>query len=116
MGKTRILTKALIGAMLMASLGEANPKLPKGVVLPEGVVLPDDFELPAGIVIPEGFVITQDMVDQYIRYMENQKNGGSKGEDEGGWFKELASGHENVNLQMNVKKMDTAAANEEAGF
>jgi len=50
--------RVLLGTVLMASLSEAKPKLPKGVVLPEGVVLPDDFELPAGIVIPEGFVIT----------------------------------------------------------
>jgi len=50
--------RVLLGAILVSSLGEAKPKLPKGVVLPEGVVLPDDFELPAGIVIPEGFVIT----------------------------------------------------------
>ena len=58
MSKARQMKRVLLGAALLASLGEAKPKLPKGVVLPEGVVLPDDFELPPGIVIPEGFVIT----------------------------------------------------------
>ena len=63
--------------------------------LPDGVELPDDFELPAGIEIPPGFEITEEMVRQYLKYMESQ-NSGSENEtkatpltgDE--WFKQLA--------------------------
>jgi len=68
---SRKLNKVILCTAALTVIGAAKAKLPKGVVLPEGVELPDDFELPAGIVIPEGFVITQDMVDQYFRYMEN---------------------------------------------
>jgi len=85
------------------------------VVLPPGVVVPDDFELPDDIVIPEGFVITQDMVDQFMRYMQNEQNDAAEEEDDL-WFKQLSSSHENTNLQMNVQKIDTAGANEEALF
>ena len=89
----------LVTTVMLAGPSEAaKSKLPKGVVLPEGVELPDDFELPAGIVIPEGFVITQDMVDQYIRYMENKANGSSDSSGDNAWFKQIATGHENANL------------------
>ena len=77
-------------------------KLPKSVVLPPGVEVPDNFELPDGIVIPEGFVITQEMVDQYMKYMEARKNGEAAQAEEDLWFKELASSHANANLQMSV--------------
>lgn len=49
--------------------------------------------------------------------MDKKKNGDSdEKEDEDLWFKQLAENHPNSNLQMNVIKMDTAAANEESQF
>jgi len=89
----------LIATSLIVIVNQATgAKLPKGVVLPPGVVVPDDFELPAGINIPAGFVITQDMVDQYVRYMETQEKGGAGKTEEDLWFKQLASNHANTNL------------------
>ena len=90
-------------------------QLPDGVILPEGVELPDNFKLPEGIEIPEGFEITEDMIQQYLKYLEDQEDGENEmGGDQ--WFKQLASDHPNANLQMNVKKVDTASANEQAEF
>ena len=44
--------------------------LPEGLRLPPGVELPEDFALPEGLVIPEGFEITEEMINQYLKYME----------------------------------------------
>lgn len=84
--------------------------------MPEGVELPEDFKLPEGLEIPKGFEITEDMVKQYLKYLEDSKEG--KEDEMGGdqWFKQLAADHPNANLQMNVKKVDTASANEESEF
>lgn len=115
----RVLTALVVGAGLFADSTIAAFKLPKGVVLPEGVVIPDDFELPKGLVIPEGFIVTQDMVDQFIKYMENKKKNpeaADSQEDDDLWFKQLAKNHPNANLQMNVQRIETAAANEESEF
>ena len=114
----RVLTALIVGACLIADSTLAAPKLPKGVVLPEGVVVPDDFVMPKGLQIPEGFVITQDMVDQFVKYMENKKKNPEEEsqEDEDLWFKQLAKNHPNANLQMNVQRIETAAANEESQF
>ena len=112
-----ILTSTAATCLLSAGAQAKKNKLPKGVILPPDVVVPDDFELPDGINIPEGFEITQDMVDQYIRYMDKKKKGEKDDKsDDKLWFKQLAENHPNSNLQMNVIKMDTAAANEEAQF
>ena len=113
----RLILTIATGACLLSGAALAKPKLPKGVILPPGVVVPDDFELPEGISIPAGFEISQDMVDQYVKYMDKKKNGDSdEKDDEDLWFKQLATNHPNSNLQMNVIKMDTAAANEESQF
>lgn len=115
----RKLTLTSVAAICLLGTGALakKNKLPKGVILPPDVVLPDDFELPDGIQIPEGFEITQDMVDQYVKYMEKKKKGEKdNSSDNKLWFKRLASDHPNSNLQMNVIKMDTAAANEESKF
>ena len=90
-------------------------QLPDGVTLPDGVELPDNFKLPDGIEIPEGFEITEDMVQQYLKYLEDSEDSEKEiGGDQ--WFKQLANEHPNANLQMNVKKVDTASANEQAEF
>jgi len=111
----RLILTIATGACLLSGAAQAKPKLPKGVILPPDVVVPDDFELPEGISIPAGFEISQDMVDQYVKYMDKKNNGASdEKDDEDLWFKQLAQNHPNSNLQMNVIKMDTAAANEES--
>ena len=67
------------------------------MTLPEGVELPDNFKLPAGIKIPEGFEITEDMIQQYLKYLEdNSEDAEPLAGDQ--WFKELAADHPNANL------------------
>ena len=91
-------------------------KLPKGVTLPDGVVLPKDFELPKGLEIPEGFVITQEMIDQYMAFLDGETIDGQEPMTGDQWFKQLASEHPNSVVQMNVQKVDAAGANEESEF
>jgi len=74
MQKIKLLTLVIAAGACLLSPAAAS-KLPKSVVLPPGVVVPDDFELPPGINLPEGFVVTQDMVNQYLKYMESKKSG-----------------------------------------
>ena len=91
-------------------------QLPDGVKLPEGVELPDNFKLPAGIEIPKGFEITEDMIQQYLKYLEDNDDDKESPDSGDQWFKQLAADHPNANLQMNVKNVDTASVNEESSF
>ena len=78
-------------------LTQAGP-LPDGVTLPEGVELPDNFSLPAGIKIPEGFEITEDMIQQYLKYLEDNESDNKDTLAGDQWFKQLAEDHPNANL------------------
>ena len=57
------------------------------------------------------------MVRQYLKYLEDKKDGAEDDKMAGDqWFKQLAQDHPNANINMNVKKVDTASANEESEF
>ena len=110
-----VLTVMAAGVCLMAPTVVAKFKLPDGVTLPEGIEIPDDFELPEGINIPEGFQITEDMVIQFMKYLETQEKEGEE-PDKDAWWSDYMANHPNSDLQMNMKRIDSASANEESQF
>ena len=99
----------------ICGLGQAQ-QLPEGVRLPPGVELPEDFALPEGLVIPEGFEITEEMIKQYLKYMETQESGGLDTSGEDAWFKQLGNNHPTADLQDNLEQAEEAAANESSTY
>ena len=66
--------------------------------------------------IPEGFEITDDMIQQYLDYLETQEAGQKDTTGEDAWFKQLGNNHPSADLQSNLEQVDENAANQSSGY